>query len=59
MTGMPLEALVAAWEAAFDSTDPAKAGCPPLPTGPIPPLPVGSPLAQLPWGAERWSVEGT
>jgi hypothetical protein len=51
VTGMDLEDLVAAWQAPFASTDPSRSGCPPLPTGPIPPLPAGSPLAHLP-GAE-------
>lgn len=30
VTGMPLDDLVNAWTAPFDSTDPAKGGCPPL-----------------------------
>ena len=49
--GMDLSMLVAAWQAPFESSDPSHAGCPALPTGHIPPLPAGSPLAYLP-GAE-------
>ena len=51
VAGMNLETLMDAWLAPFASSDPSKGGCPALPTGPIPPLPVGSPLAALP-GAE-------
>ena len=49
--GMDLDTLVTAWQAPFESTDPSRSGCPALPTGYIPPLPVDSPLADLP-GAE-------
>lgn len=51
VTGMDLSTLVAAWQAPFESTDPSRSGCPALPTGSIPSLPAGSPLAHLP-GAE-------
>jgi hypothetical protein len=44
VAGMPLATLEQAWSAPFESEEPAKFGCPALPTGPIPPLPRGSPV---------------
>ena len=52
--GMPVEDLLQAWNAPFDSDDPQLSGCPALPVPPPPPLP---PHAQRVQAKLRWERE--
>ena len=54
VAGMPLAALLAAWKAPFESSDPVRGGCPALP---IPPA--GAQAQARPSGAARFMNLGS